>query len=101
MSLSRFSRSSTMPGTSSTNWFVWSTKGGISSATTTASTAKAPSNASSAPLARGTPRRSSRVAAAASGIAMMTVVSTARNSVTSWQNRKPNRNSAAASSTAR
>src|SRR4051795_8695310 len=54
-----------------------------------------------APRALGTPRRSRRVATAATGRAMITVMRTASMSVSSWRNTSPNTSSAAASRTAR
>ena len=48
----------------------------------------------------GTPWRSSRVAPADSGIAMMIVISTASSSVASWRNSSPSTSSTAASTTA-
>ena len=60
-----------------------------------------PSSAISAPAGRGMRKRSSRLAAAASGIAMMIVTRIASSSVTSCLNSSPNRSSPAASRTVR
>ena len=91
-----------MPGTSSTNWFVWSMKDGMIRAMIPASTPMPPSRASSAPIGRGIAKRSSsRSAAAARTIATMTVMSTASISVRSCSNSSPSTSKPAASSTAR
>ena len=68
---------------------------------TRASTARLPSRATSTPTARGTCQRSSRVAAADSGMAITIVTSTASISVASWRKSRPNSSRPAASSTAR
>ena len=90
-----------MPGTASTNSLVWSTNGGISRVMISATVATPPSSATSAPTGRGMPRRSRRVAAAASGMANTIVIRIASSSVTSWRNSSPNSSRPAASSTAR
>ncbi len=77
------SRSWTIVGTSSTNSFTWSMNVGMMSARTPATTARPASRVAKAPTGRGTPWRSSRVAPADSGIAMMIVISTASSSVAS------------------
>ena len=90
-----------IPGTSSTKSLVCSMNGGIRRATIDPTTATAPSRVTSAPTARGTPRRSSFLAASASGMEMMIVTRTASISVTSWRNSKPTSSRPAASRTAR
>ena len=62
---------------------------GMISARMPATTAARPAASASAPSGRGMPRRSSRVAPADSGIAMITVISTASISVASCRNSRP------------
>ena len=91
-----------MPGTSSTNWLVWSMNGGMISATTPATTPSPTTMPTSAPTGRGIfSRRSSRSANADRAMATMTVISTASSSVTSCSNSRPSTSRPAASRTAR